>query len=58
MSLGLALQRKHIKMNQYVDLIEEIQLEVIYQEISYDDIKTLNEQSNSNDNVIMYCILF
>ena len=41
-------------MNHHDDFIEEIQQEVIKQVISYDDIDTLNNESNRNDNVIMY----
>ena len=41
-------------MDQHVDFVEELQKEVIYEEISYTNLKTLNVNLNRNDNLILH----
>ena len=41
-------------MEQHIDFIEELQKEVVQEEISYYDLKTLNRNLNSNDSIILY----
>ena len=41
-------------MDQHVDFVEELQKEVIYEEISYVNLKTLNANLNKNDSLILH----
>ncbi|XP_031788781.1 uncharacterized protein LOC116417823 [Nasonia vitripennis] len=41
-------------MEQHIDLIEELQKEVLQEEISYPDLKTLNKNLYKNDSYILH----
>ena len=43
-------------MNQHVDFVEVLQKEVIYDEISYVNLKTLNANLNKNDSLSYYML--